>query len=226
MVSWIGWDRSVAEPEGGTHSATVCYLSCHFNSNPFLSVLGEPLRDWLGYLDRQEAGVLQKDTAADFRFLAHIHQRQDCLHWPRHRALSSIFFQGVIFSCGGKIGFFQGDIRLLPDDMKALKPTVFPTVPRLLNRVYDKVRALLLLGLCWEGSEGLDPGKNQFRLWVPTSICMSMLEPQLWEATGNKPFLWIILLVWGSATLRLGEALRLLTSTLERSSSDLYVLVI
>lgn len=48
--------------------------------------------------------------------------------------------QGVIFSCGGKVGFFQGDIRLLPDDMKALKPTVFPTVPRLLNRVYDKVQ--------------------------------------------------------------------------------------
>ncbi|OBS72972.1 hypothetical protein A6R68_12451, partial [Neotoma lepida] len=46
----------------------------------------------------------------------------------------------VIFSCGGKVGFFQGDIRLLPDDMKVLKPTVFPTVPRLLNRVYDKVQ--------------------------------------------------------------------------------------
>ncbi|ERE78297.1 long-chain-fatty-acid--CoA ligase 5-like protein [Cricetulus griseus] len=48
--------------------------------------------------------------------------------------------QAVIFSCGGKVGFFQGDIRLLPDDMKVLKPTVFPTVPRLLNRVYDKVQ--------------------------------------------------------------------------------------
>nr|XP_048279255.1 long-chain-fatty-acid--CoA ligase 5 isoform X2 [Myodes glareolus] len=48
--------------------------------------------------------------------------------------------QAVLFSCGGKVGFFQGDIRLLPDDMKALKPTVFPTVPRLLNRVYDKVQ--------------------------------------------------------------------------------------
>uniref|UniRef100_A0A8C5JYP5 Long-chain-fatty-acid--CoA ligase n=1 Tax=Jaculus jaculus TaxID=51337 RepID=A0A8C5JYP5_JACJA len=47
--------------------------------------------------------------------------------------------EAVLFSCGGRVGFFQGDIRLLPDDMKALKPTVFPTVPRLLNRVYDKV---------------------------------------------------------------------------------------
>ncbi|XP_010587293.1 long-chain-fatty-acid--CoA ligase 5 [Loxodonta africana] len=48
--------------------------------------------------------------------------------------------QAVIYSCGAKVGFFQGDIRLLPDDMKTLKPTVFPTVPRLLNRIYDKVQ--------------------------------------------------------------------------------------
>lgn len=48
-------------------------------------------------------------------------------------------YQTVLYSVGGRVGFFQGDIRLLPDDMKALKPTVFPVVPRLLNRVYDKV---------------------------------------------------------------------------------------
>ncbi|XP_007939744.1 long-chain-fatty-acid--CoA ligase 5 [Orycteropus afer afer] len=48
--------------------------------------------------------------------------------------------QAVVYACGAKVGFFQGDIRLLPDDMKTLKPTVFPTVPRLLNRVYDKVQ--------------------------------------------------------------------------------------
>lgn len=40
---------------------------------------------------------------------------------------------------GGSIGFFQGDIRHLMDDMKALKPTVSPAVPRLLNRIYDQV---------------------------------------------------------------------------------------
>ncbi|NXA36308.1 ACSL5 ligase, partial [Eudromia elegans] len=49
--------------------------------------------------------------------------------------------QTVIYSCGGKVGFFQGDIKLLTDDMKTLKPTVFPVVPRLLNRVYDKVQS-------------------------------------------------------------------------------------
>ncbi|KAG7251073.1 hypothetical protein CRUP_004539, partial [Coryphaenoides rupestris] len=34
--------------------------------------------------------------------------------------------EGVVLIHGGRIGFFQGDIRLLMDDMKTLRPTVFP----------------------------------------------------------------------------------------------------
>ncbi|XP_066519609.1 long-chain-fatty-acid--CoA ligase 5 [Hoplias malabaricus] len=49
--------------------------------------------------------------------------------------------QTVLYGAGGRVGFFQGDIRLLPDDMKTLQPTVFPVVPRLLNRVYDRVHS-------------------------------------------------------------------------------------
>ncbi|XP_068161272.1 long-chain-fatty-acid--CoA ligase 5 [Antennarius striatus] len=49
--------------------------------------------------------------------------------------------QTVMYGVGARVGFFQGDIRLLPDDMKALQPTIFPVVPRLLNRVYDKVQS-------------------------------------------------------------------------------------
>uniref|UniRef100_A0A1A8C5Y2 Long-chain-fatty-acid--CoA ligase n=1 Tax=Nothobranchius kadleci TaxID=1051664 RepID=A0A1A8C5Y2_NOTKA len=47
--------------------------------------------------------------------------------------------QGVILIHGARIGYFQGDIRLLMDDLKTLQPTVFPVVPRLLNRMFDKV---------------------------------------------------------------------------------------
>ncbi|XP_013381851.1 long-chain-fatty-acid--CoA ligase 5 isoform X2 [Lingula anatina] len=42
---------------------------------------------------------------------------------------------------GGKVGFFRGDIRGLLDDLAELKPTLFPSVPRLLNRIYDKAMA-------------------------------------------------------------------------------------
>lgn len=44
-----------------------------------------------------------------------------------------------MYLVGGSVGFYTGDIRHLSDDMKALKPTVTPAVPRLLNRLYDRV---------------------------------------------------------------------------------------
>uniref|UniRef100_A0A672J7W5 Arachidonate--CoA ligase n=1 Tax=Salarias fasciatus TaxID=181472 RepID=A0A672J7W5_SALFA len=50
-----------------------------------------------------------------------------------------VLLQSVVYCHGGRIGFYQGDIRLLSDDMKALRPTIFPVVPRLLNRMYDKI---------------------------------------------------------------------------------------
>uniref|UniRef100_A0A7N8XX28 Long-chain-fatty-acid--CoA ligase n=1 Tax=Mastacembelus armatus TaxID=205130 RepID=A0A7N8XX28_9TELE len=45
----------------------------------------------------------------------------------------------VMIVHGARIGFFQGDIRFLSDDLTTLRPTVFPVVPRLLNRMYDKI---------------------------------------------------------------------------------------
>lgn len=67
-----------------------------------------------------------KDISISFLPLAHMFER---------------VVQTVLYGAGGRVGFFQGDIRLLPDDMKNLQPTIFPVVPRLLNRVYDKVQS-------------------------------------------------------------------------------------
>uniref|UniRef100_A0A8C0V0Z9 Arachidonate--CoA ligase n=1 Tax=Cyanistes caeruleus TaxID=156563 RepID=A0A8C0V0Z9_CYACU len=64
---------------------------------------------------------------------------------PKPEDLSVVCFTsgttGKNLYCGAKVGFFQGDIRLLTDDMKTLKPTLFPVVPRLLNRIYDKIQS-------------------------------------------------------------------------------------
>ena len=57
----------------------------------------------------------------------------------RDSFLPVLFRQSVVYCHGGRVGFFQGDIRLLSDDMKALCPTICPVVPRLLNRMYNKV---------------------------------------------------------------------------------------
>jgi len=40
---------------------------------------------------------------------------------------------------GGSIGFYQGNIKLLLDDIAQLKPTVFPSVPRVLNKLHDRI---------------------------------------------------------------------------------------
>ena len=37
------------------------------------------------------------------------------------------------------IGFWQGDPNKLIEDLQALRPTAMPVVPRVLNRIYDKV---------------------------------------------------------------------------------------
>lgn len=41
---------------------------------------------------------------------------------------------------GMKTGFFGGDVQKLTEDMQLLKPTFFPSVPRLFNRIYGKIQ--------------------------------------------------------------------------------------
>ena len=63
---------------------------------------------------------------------------------------------------GARIGFFQGDVKKLVGDIQELKPTVFVSVPRLLNRIYDKVCVCVYVWLLscnhgnviWSGNNG------------------------------------------------------------------------
>ncbi|WCJ43146.1 long-chain acyl-CoA synthetase 7 [Euphorbia peplus] len=41
--------------------------------------------------------------------------------------------------CGTAVGFYQGDNLKLMDDLAVLKPTIFCSVPRLYNRIYDGI---------------------------------------------------------------------------------------
>jgi len=40
---------------------------------------------------------------------------------------------------GSCIGFYQGDVKKLVSDLQALRPTIFVSVPRLFNRMYEGV---------------------------------------------------------------------------------------
>ncbi|KAI9476853.1 hypothetical protein BX667DRAFT_497335 [Coemansia mojavensis] len=58
--------------------------------------------------------------------LAHIYER---------------FVEIYAMSCGGKIGLFSGNILNVVDDLQTLGPNIFNSVPRLLNRIYDRLVA-------------------------------------------------------------------------------------
>ncbi|XP_043103110.1 long-chain-fatty-acid--CoA ligase 1 [Puntigrus tetrazona] len=68
--------------------------------------------------------IRQEDVSISYLPLAHMFERM---------------IQVSMFCHGARVGFYQGDISLLMDDIKTLKPTFFPVVPRLLNRIYDKI---------------------------------------------------------------------------------------
>uniref|UniRef100_A0A8C9EYD4 Long-chain-fatty-acid--CoA ligase n=1 Tax=Pavo cristatus TaxID=9049 RepID=A0A8C9EYD4_PAVCR len=105
----------------------VCFTS-GTTGNPKGAMLthGNVVADFSGFLKVTEKVIFprQDDVLISFLPLAHMFER---------------VIQSVVYCHGGRIGFFQGDIRLLSEDMKALRPTIFPVVPRLLNRMYDKI---------------------------------------------------------------------------------------
>ncbi|XP_057688894.1 long-chain-fatty-acid--CoA ligase 1 [Corythoichthys intestinalis] len=68
--------------------------------------------------------IRQEDVSISYLPLAHMFERM---------------IQVSMLCHGARVGFYQGDISLLMDDIKTLKPTFFPVVPRVLNRIYDKI---------------------------------------------------------------------------------------
>lgn len=58
------------------------------------------------------------------------------LPYPHSFEQVMTFYGAVI---GTKIGFYQGDPLKLSDDCGKLKPVIFPSVPRLFNKFYQKI---------------------------------------------------------------------------------------
>uniref|UniRef100_A0A8C2GBS1 Arachidonate--CoA ligase n=1 Tax=Cyprinus carpio TaxID=7962 RepID=A0A8C2GBS1_CYPCA len=102
------------------------FLGTTGNPKGVMLTHGNIIADFGGFLKVTDKVIFpnQDDVLISFLPLAHMFER---------------LIEAVVICHGGRIGFFQGDIRLLSDDMKALQPTIFPVVPRLLNRMYDKI---------------------------------------------------------------------------------------
>jgi len=64
--------------------------------------------------------------------------------WFSYLPLPHVFermVQVAMYQVGARIGFSSGDIRAMPSDLAALKPTIFGGVPRVWTRFYDKILA-------------------------------------------------------------------------------------
>jgi len=74
------------------------------------------------------AEILPSDVYLSYLPLAHIYERVNQL---------------VLLVSGAGIGFYGGDVLKIVDDIQALRPTIFASVPRLWNRIYDRVTATI-----------------------------------------------------------------------------------
>ncbi|KAH7470576.1 hypothetical protein PRIC1_001538 [Phytophthora ramorum] len=112
-----------ADPPLPTDVSTLCYTS---------GTVGDPkgvvlLQRNFTYAARQASNRLKiypTDVHISYLPLVHVLER---------------VVLALMYLNGASAGFYQGDLRLLMDDIGALHPTVFVTVPRLVSRVYDKI---------------------------------------------------------------------------------------
>ncbi|KAF9195962.1 hypothetical protein BGZ50_002764 [Haplosporangium sp. Z 11] len=112
-------------PPTADEVASLCYTS-GTTGQPKGAMLTH--RNFIATIGTNREGMIftQDDVLISFLPLAHIMGR---------------VIDTLAMYSGSKIGYFRGDILLLMDDISELRPTFFPAVPRLLNRVYAKLVA-------------------------------------------------------------------------------------
>ena len=128
--------------------------------------------------------------------LAHIYER---------------FNVSLVTQKGGAIGFYRGDVLELLDDVEALAPTNFASVPRLYNRIYDKVLAQI---------EGANPIARRLFWTAYNSKKSAMLAGDL--SGGKLAPLWDRL-VFSKIRAKLGGQVKFLSSGASPISAEVFL---
>ncbi|KAI8912730.1 hypothetical protein EDD86DRAFT_224169 [Gorgonomyces haynaldii] len=127
-----GSEKKVEKPEiSGSTVATLCYTSGTTGLPKGVILTHNNLLSFVAsYVVLSKAGDVTTFTSQDIHIsylpLAHVFER---------------IIQCAMMYVGAAVGFYQGDTLKLLDDVAELKPTIFPSVPRLYNRIYDKILA-------------------------------------------------------------------------------------
>jgi long-chain acyl-CoA synthetase len=136
--------------------------------------------------------------------------------------LAHVFEQYVIanlFCVGARAGFYGGNVKQLMDDITELRPTILVAVPRLLNRMRDKILARIQAQSGWVGNTcgtACPPpklGRYLFRKGFASKRKnlheKHMVEDGFWDST-----------VFSTVQQRLGSRVRLIITGSAPISSD------
>ncbi|KAJ2901351.1 medium-chain fatty acid-CoA ligase faa2, partial [Coemansia aciculifera] len=103
----------------------LCYTS-GTTGTPKAAMILHRNMDYVQRVAPQFVPVTSPPVSLSYLPLAHIYER---------------FAEIYIMSAGGRIGVFSGNILNIVDDLQTLRPNIFNSVPRLLNRIHDRLVA-------------------------------------------------------------------------------------
>jgi long-chain acyl-CoA synthetase len=105
--------------------ATICYTSGTTGNPKGVMLLHSTIYSEVSASHMMGLDLSHNDVYLSYLPLAHIYEK---------------FLLESLLAVGAMIGFFSGQVLQLMDDIAQLKPTIFASVPRLFNRIYDRIR--------------------------------------------------------------------------------------
>jgi long-chain acyl-CoA synthetase len=86
--------------------------------------------------------LLSVATSANYAGVVFEHTDTMISYLPLAHSFEKVLFALCLVK-GVRIGYYSGNVLKITDDCQVLQPTLFPSVPRLYNRIFDKINARL-----------------------------------------------------------------------------------